>query len=233
MIGHGRDVELDAFPGIALALAVEWLMDAVLLEQDHRQQAGADPAARDDVEGCRWLGDRLAVPAGELLAHGLPHEPAPRDDVEGLGDDLADLGEPAAAAAAAGGGRRDDDPLARQMLRQRPARRACCRTWAPTTVPRCRRSFGRRLVLGHGLLELGQLELELVDEPLPRSLVWPNCSRRALASSSFRRSISSLAADTMASARWLGLVRASRSARIIACAAARSAAAERGRFCML
>ena len=35
---------------------------------------------------------------------------------------------------------------------------------------------------------------------LPRSLVCPNCSRRALASSSFRRSISSLAADTRASA---------------------------------
>ena len=71
MIGHGRDVELDAFPGIALALAVERLMHAVLLEQDHRQQAGADPAARDDVEGCRRLGDRLAIAAGELLAHGL------------------------------------------------------------------------------------------------------------------------------------------------------------------
>ena len=166
MVGHRRQVEIDPFAGVALALAVERLVGAVLLEQDHRQQAGADPPARDDVERRRRLGDRLAVPAGELLAHGLLHEPAARDDVEGLGDDLADLGEPAAAAAAAGRRRRHDHPLARQMLRQRPP---------GGLVPDMRRhdraglrlgSLGRRLVLGRGLLELGQLELELVDEPL-------------------------------------------------------------------
>jgi hypothetical protein len=141
-------------------------MGAVLLEQDHRQQAGPDPPTGDDVKGCRRLRDRLAVAAGELLAHGLPHEPAARDDVEGLGDDLADLGQPAAAAAAADRGRRDHDPLARQMLRQR----------APGgPLPDMRRhdrarfrlgGFARRLVLGRGLLELGQLQLELIDEPL-------------------------------------------------------------------
>ena len=63
-------------------------------------------------------------------------------------------------------GRRDDDPLARQMLRQRPA---------GGLLPDMRRhdraglrlgGLDRRLVLGRGLLELGQLQLELVDEPL-------------------------------------------------------------------
>ena len=36
-----------AFAGVALGLAVERLMLAVLLEQDHRQQAGAGPASGD------------------------------------------------------------------------------------------------------------------------------------------------------------------------------------------
>ena len=46
LIGQGRDVEVDAFAGIALALPVERLVLAVLLEQDHRQQARPGPAAR-------------------------------------------------------------------------------------------------------------------------------------------------------------------------------------------
>ena len=63
-------------------------------------------------------------------------------------------------------GRRNHEPLARQMLRQRAA---------GGPLPDMRRhdragfrlgGFGRRLVLGRGLLELGQLQLELVDEPL-------------------------------------------------------------------
>src|SRR5580704_14090732 len=41
LVGQRRQVELDAFAGIALALAVERLMLAVLLKQDHRQQVGA------------------------------------------------------------------------------------------------------------------------------------------------------------------------------------------------
>jgi hypothetical protein len=59
----------------------------------------------------------------------------------------------------------------------------------------------------------------------PRSEDWPYCSRRALASSSFSRSISSRALDIKASAlcaRASASSRAARSARIIACAAARS-----------
>jgi hypothetical protein len=162
MIRQRGDVEIDAFPGIALALPVQRLMAAVLLEQDHRQQAGADPGPRNDVEGRRWLGEPLAISAGELLAHGLPHEPAPRHDVEGLGHDLAQLGEPMAAAAVAGRGRWDDDALARQMSRQRAARRLLPDMGCDD---RAGGGFCGRLVLGSGFLELGQLELELVNEP--------------------------------------------------------------------
>ncbi len=52
-IGHGRQTEIDALPGIALALAIERLVDAVLLEQDHGQEAWAGKAARDHMKG-RW-----------------------------------------------------------------------------------------------------------------------------------------------------------------------------------
>ena len=165
LVGQGRDVEGDTLAGIALALPVQRLVAAVLLEQHHRQQPGAEPPARDDVEGRGWLRDRLAVPAGELLAHGLAHEPAARDDVEGLGDDLTDLGQAAATAAATGRGRRDDNPLARQVLGQRPAGRPAAQ------MGRDRIGSGRgillRLVLGEALLEFGELELELVDQTLP------------------------------------------------------------------
>jgi hypothetical protein len=90
-VGERRQVEIDTLASVALALPVQRLVLAVLLEEDHRQQAGADPAARDDVEGCRRLADPLAVPAAELLAHGLPDEPAARDDIERLGHRLTDL----------------------------------------------------------------------------------------------------------------------------------------------
>ena len=69
LVGQRRQAQLDAFVGIALALAVERLMLAVLLEQDHRQQARAGPAARERMERRRRLADLLAVAAGELLAH--------------------------------------------------------------------------------------------------------------------------------------------------------------------
>ena len=181
MVGQGGDVEIDAFPGVAFALPVERLVLPILLEQDHRQQAGADSGTRDDVEGSRRLRELLAIPAGELFAHGLPHKPAAWDDVEGLGNHLADLGEPAAPAALARRRRRHDQPLARQMRRQRPA----CRLLPEMGCnDRAGSSFRGRLVLGGGFLDLGQLELELVDEPLaalaglpellaPRHRPWP------------------------------------------------------------
>jgi len=85
-VGQRRQAQIDAFPRIALALPVQGLMLAELLEQDHRQQVRPGEAARCHVER-RWrLGDRLAGPARELLAHGLDHLPLSRNHLERLGD---------------------------------------------------------------------------------------------------------------------------------------------------
>jgi hypothetical protein len=66
-------------------------MLAELLEQDHRQQAWAGPAARCDVEWGRRLADRLAVAAGELPAHMLDHLPLALQHLQRLGNILAQL----------------------------------------------------------------------------------------------------------------------------------------------
>ena len=101
LIGERRDAERHAFAGEPLGLAVERLVLAVLLEQQHGEEAGAGPSARHDVER-RWrLRDLLAVPAGELLAHGLDDLPRPRDHLERLGHVLAQLRQARAAAGRA------------------------------------------------------------------------------------------------------------------------------------
>ena len=50
MVGQRRERQIDAFAGIALALPVQRLVLAILLEQDHRQQIRPGMPARDDVE---------------------------------------------------------------------------------------------------------------------------------------------------------------------------------------
>ena len=138
--------------------------------------------------------------------------------------DLAELVQPRAAALAAGARRRFDDPFDRQIVRQRASRR-----------PRILRS----LLLGglrRGDLGLGSCSAWVSSRSsiassscstssLPRSEDCPNCSRRALASISFSRSISSRPTWLHSSPRSSASCRAScsRCARIIACAAARSA----------
>ena len=79
LVGQGREAERNALAGVALALPVPRLVLAVLLEQDHRQQARSHPAPRGHVEGRGGLRDPLAVPAGELLAHRLDHLPLSGD----------------------------------------------------------------------------------------------------------------------------------------------------------
>ena len=108
---------LTGTPCVALGLPVERLMLAKLLEQHHRQQAGSGPAPRDHVEG-RWrLVDLLAVPATELLTDVLDHLPRFRDDLQRLGNVLAELGQPRASTA--GTSRRPwyDHAFAGQMVR--------------------------------------------------------------------------------------------------------------------
>jgi len=76
-------------------------MLAELLEHYHRQQAGAGPTPGDHMERGWRLGDLLAVPARELLAHMLDHLPLSGDDLECFGDVLAQLGQACSAATAA------------------------------------------------------------------------------------------------------------------------------------
>src|SRR3954452_1964201 len=99
----------------------------VLLEQDHRQQAWAGPAARDHMKRRRRLADLLAVTAGKFLADMLDHLPAPRDHLQRLGDVLAQFAQSWAAAAQASWWPRLDHALARQMVGEGLARRAPAR----------------------------------------------------------------------------------------------------------
>jgi hypothetical protein len=88
-VGQCRQAQVDALPPIAFALAVQRLVLAKLLEQDHGQQVGAGEAAWRGVERRRRLGDGLARPARELLAHRLDHLPLARHDLQRRGDVLA------------------------------------------------------------------------------------------------------------------------------------------------
>src|ERR1700719_1653640 len=91
LVGQRRQAQVDALARIALALTVQRLMLAELLEQDHRKKARAGEAAWRDVERRRRLGDRFALAAGETLADRLNPFPLTRDDLERLGDVLAKL----------------------------------------------------------------------------------------------------------------------------------------------
>ncbi len=164
LVGQGRQAERHALPGVALGLAVERLMLPVLLEQDHRQQARAGPAARDHMERRRRLADLLAVAAGEFLADVLDHLPLPRDHLQRLGDVLAQLAQPRAAAALAGGRSRLDHPLARQMLGEGLARRALA--GEGHDIRRLGRgALGGDLVLAGRTLEFLEGQLHLVEQP--------------------------------------------------------------------
>ena len=146
LVGERRDAEIDALPGVALALPVQRLMLTELLEQDRGEQVRPGKAARRDVEGRRRLRDRLAVAARELLAHGLDHLPAARDHLQRLGDVLAELRQPAepqhgqlvgaamttrSRGRCSGNGRRDGPPAL-----ERSDRRVRGRLLAPPVRPR-------------------------------------------------------------------------------------------------
>jgi hypothetical protein len=117
-IGHGREADRNTFTRVTLGLAVERLMLAKLLEQDHRQQARPRPTTRNDVERRGCLADLLAILAGEFLPHGLDHLPLARDRFQSLGDVLAHFTKPFATATTTSRRRRDDHTLAGQMVRK-------------------------------------------------------------------------------------------------------------------
>ena len=138
-------------------------MLAELGVQDHRQEAGASPRPGNRMERRRRLGDRLAAPASELLAHRLDHLPLTRHHLQRLGDILAQLGQ-LAAAARAGARCGHHDALARQMGRQRRAHR-------PLAGEADDRGRGGgddgSFVLGRTRLQLLELQLHLIEQALP------------------------------------------------------------------
>jgi transposase len=121
------------------------------------------PSARCRMEGRRWLRDRLAVSAGELLAHRLDHLPLARNLLQRLGDVLAHLDDAVGTAAGAARGGGDDHTLTGQMVGEWLA----CRT-ATLESGNARGfsggAFGGNLVLGGGSLEIIELQLHLVDQ---------------------------------------------------------------------
>ena len=119
LVGQRRQAEIDALSRITLALPVQRLMLCKLLEEDHCQEVRTGKAARRHMERSRWLGDLLALPAGELLPHGLDHLPLARDHFQRLGDVLTELGQlrRSAARAILRGG--NNHTFAWQMLRKR------------------------------------------------------------------------------------------------------------------
>ena len=163
MIGHGRHRQLDALACKLLALPVERLVIGIFVDQDHSQQARPSEAACDCVKRRRWLRDRLAGPAAELLSHMLGHEPLPRDHVERLGDVLANLAKLAAATAWTRGRRGVNDAPARQIGRKV----APCRRLPPKALHLdSARRLGLCVILTRRRGQLLELQLHLIDEPL-------------------------------------------------------------------
>lgn len=86
-----RYVEVNAFALVDVALTMEQQVQTVLGEQDMGEELGPCTSARNRVRGGRWLGDRFAGPADELLAHVLDHFPLARNELQHLGHVFADL----------------------------------------------------------------------------------------------------------------------------------------------
>ena len=112
-VGERRDVKLNPLASIGLALTIERLMQKELGDQHHRQKARAGKSARDRMRWRRRLGNRLAVPARELLPHVLDDLPSPRLAFQRLRHHLAELAQPNTAAFSTGAWRRFDDSLNR------------------------------------------------------------------------------------------------------------------------
>ena len=167
LIGQRREAELDALAGVALALPVERLVLAELLEQDHRQQARRRPSrAAMTWKGaggwvifsqsrqvnfsrtvwitfhCRGITSSVSVTSSPSLASRCrPQQRAGR---------RRRRPPPARAADAPGNGFRAGVGGARRRRTGRRLRR---------------RLLGGELVLGGGGLQLLELQLQLVEQP--------------------------------------------------------------------
>ncbi len=117
IVGKRRHADVHAFGGIGLALTVERLMQAELIEQDHRQQVGASRCTRNGVEG-RWrLRDGLTGLANELLTDRLHDDPLAGNDLTAFRDGLTNFLEIRTVAAWAALWRGYDDTVAGKIGR--------------------------------------------------------------------------------------------------------------------
>ena len=165
-VGERRYLEINAFPCIDGALAVERQMQAVLGEQDMGEQLRPRPPARDRVRRSGRLGDRFAGSAGELLADMLDHFPLARNELQRLGYVLADLAQCRSAATRADRQRRIDGALARQMLREGTASRSAPfeRRHHHLLARRHGCDLRQHLGLRSIRLQIGELKLELIEQ---------------------------------------------------------------------
>ena len=172
LVGHRRHRQIDPLALEAHALAIERGVHAELVEQDgkvscrrdRRQQRRADQAARCGVERRGRLADLLAIPAGELLPHGLDQFEPARDFLQRLGHVFADLGQPRSAAAGASLRRLDDNALALDVVRPGLADRPLAREGA-NLARLGRRSLGGEFILGRGGDEVFEFQLQLLNQP--------------------------------------------------------------------
>jgi hypothetical protein len=111
-VGECRLIDLDALASISIALSIERQMRQELGDQHHREQARSCKPAGNRTGWGRRLGDRLAIPARELLAHVLYDLPAPRFAFQHLRH-FAELTKADAAAFATCTRRRFDNPFDR------------------------------------------------------------------------------------------------------------------------
>lgn len=163
LIGQRRHAEVYSFPTKALALSVQRLVLAEFLEQDQREKVGAQEAARRRMEGRRRLRNLLARAAGEPLPHRLHHLPLPWNDLQGLGDVLAQSGQVIRSAAGTRRRRRHNHSLTGLMFRKGLA--PILATHERRCAPGGGGSLGGKCVLVGGRLGLLKLHFELLEKP--------------------------------------------------------------------
>jgi hypothetical protein len=163
-IGHRRQRDRRALQRIALGLAVQRLVLTELLEHDHRQQARTRPRPRYRVEWRRRLADLFAVPAGELLPHGLDHFPLTRLRFKRARHVFAEFAQARASTAFARHRRINHHALTRKMVGERIALGALARKSAH--VGRLGdRPFRREFVFRRARFQFFEHERQLIDQP--------------------------------------------------------------------
>ena len=118
LIRERREAQGDAFGLEPITLAIERLVQTVLLEGQVCQEVRPEHPARRHVEGCRWLADLLALTARDLFPDRLDHLVASGNSLERFGDRRGQMAQIVRAAARAEFWRRDNDLLARHVGRE-------------------------------------------------------------------------------------------------------------------